>query len=1065
VAQGSNATFTVGVNGSGPFGFQWNYDNNPISNATNSSLTLSNVQPANAGSYSVLVSSAFGSVLSSNAILTVDPLPVITAQPQSQIVPTGSNVAFSVLVAGAASAPTLPAVSSGNLQLWLRADTGVVTNSNGRVTQWNDQSTNLNNAIQASASMQPSLVLVSALAGKPVVRFNGIQDNVNGSWMHGAASVGVPNAMTAFVLYSTFATSNTDDMLWFIGVPGTYGGSRGDDLVAGGDMRFTTWAYDYTVSYTPPTNTYRIWTDRLNTNLTSLNIFDATASTSTNFTLSMSGASAPGAGYYVGGLDPSQPNVGNSRCFNGDVAELLIYKGYLSDADRTAVAGYLSQKYYASAGSNITYQWQFDGTNIANATNSSLTLTNVQLTNAGTYTVTVSNLIGLVVSSNAVLTVGVPPSIATQPQTLEVGQGTNVAFTVGVNGTGPFAFQWNFDGGPIGNATNSSLTLTNVQTTNSGSYSVLVTSAFGSTLSSNAVLTVDATPLIVIQPQGQTVLAGSNAVLSVTVATSATLPQVNSGTLRLWLKADAGVVTNAAGLVSTWQDQSGNANNATQVNTNLQPSVVVVPGLTGHPAVRFNGIQDNNVHGSYMHGTGSVGIPNAMTAFTVYNAFSATNNENVIWAIGTPGQYYVNRISMITAGLMHFSFWAVDYSAPFTVPTNTYRIRTDRLNTNLNTLEMFDATAATATNFSLSVSGAQTPGAGYYLGGLNSSQSGVGSSRNFRGDIAEMICYQGYLTDADRLAVAGYLAQKYYQGGSSNVSYQWQYFGQNIAGATNSTLTLTNLQLTNAGNYDVVISNAFTSITSSNATIVVDAAPVIIEQPESQFVTVPSGATLSVGVSGYPPPAFQWLFNGTNVSGATNGQYSIGKVAPGDGGNYSVLISNSIGSATSSNAVLSVNYLMATRQGQPQQLAATNLTVPSTVRPGTTFTVSSVATSSQEGGSAQLTNGIITYTPPAGFTGEDIFDYTLTPASGITTIETVTVLVDSSTAISASFSGGQATVQFAGLPGVTYSVQASTDLQHWIFIGSAVAGPDGRFSFLDFTAGFYDHRFYRTSLP
>jgi hypothetical protein len=453
--------------------------------------------------------------------------------------------------------------------------------------------------------------------------------------------------------------------------------------------------------------------------------------------------------------------VGSSRNFDGDIAELICYQGYLSETDRQNVTTYLEQKYYQSGeNASLEFQWQFDGTNIAGATNSTLTPTNLQMTEAGTYTVTVSNLVGMTASSNAVLVLGNSPVITTQPLSQEVMQGTNVSFATMASGTGPLSFQWYFDGAALAQGTNSTLALNNVQATDGGTYGVVVSSPFGSATSSNAVLTVDSLPIIITQPQSQTVLAGTNVVFSVAVANSgpnAVLPSVTSGTLQLWLKADAGIITNGNGLVSQWQDQSGKTNHALQTNVNLQPSFTLAPGLGGRPVVRFNGIQ-NNVNGSYLHGTGQVNVPNAITAFTVYNAFSATNSQNAIWDIGVPGSMGVLRGDSIASGDMRFTFWSIDYDMPFIVPTNTYRIRTDRVDTNLDTLNMFDATEATSTNFTYSVSGAGTPGAGYYVGGLNSSLQFVGSSRNFDGDIAELICYQGYLSETDRLAVTSYLA-------------------------------------------------------------------------------------------------------------------------------------------------------------------------------------------------------------------------------------------------------------------------------------------------------------------
>ncbi len=927
VVQGSNAMFSVTAAGTGPLSYQWYFYGTVLSQSTNSTLLLADVQATNTGFYSVAVSSPYGSILSSNAPLTIELFPIIVTQPQNQSADVGSNVTFSVTAT--ATSAVLPVVSSGTLQLWLKADAGVVTNSTGQVSQWQDQSGNANHAAQANTNLEPELVSAAGLGGKAAVRFNGIQTSANGSFMYGAGLVAVPNAMTAFTVYNAFSIGTTDDVnvLWLIGVPSPdYGACRGDNIVADGDMRFTFWSIDYTVPFLVPTNTYRIRTDRLDTNLDTLNMFDITAASATNFTVSVSGALTPSAGYYVGGLDPSLPYVGTGRNFNGDLAEMIWYQGYLSEADRLAVTSYLEQKYYQiGSSSGLSYQWQFDGTNIANATNSTLTLTNVQLTNDGVYTVTVSNIIGVTTSSNAVLTVGYAPSITGQPQSQEVAQGTNVVFTVIAGGTVPLSYQWSFNGVALAQATNSSLTLTNVQATNNGSYSVIVSSPFGLTLSSNAVLTVDLLPIVITQPQSQTVLVGTNVIFSVTVA-SATLPPINSGTLQLWLKADTGVVTNSSGQVSQWQDQSGNANHAAQATTSLQPALVSAAGLNGKPAVQFNGVQN----GDYLHGAGNMGVPNAMTAFTVYNAISTTNNISVVWLIGVPETTGASRgDDLLSGGDMRFTFWSIDETAPFIVPTNTYRIRTDRLDTNLDTLNMFDATAASATNFTMSVSGASTPGAGYYLGGLNPSLPYVGSGYNFNGDIAELICYQGYLSETDRLAVTSYLEQKYYQGGSSgSLSYQWQFDGTNIAGATNSSLTLTSVQITNSGTYTVIVSNIIGVTSSSNAVLAVGYGPAITAQPQGQEVAQGTNVSFTIGVFGTGPLAYQWYFNGAALAQDTNSTLTLTNVQATNSGSYSVVVSSPFGSVLSSNAVLTVDLLpiIITQPQSQTALVGTNVT-------------------------------------------------------------------------------------------------------------------------------------------
>ncbi|HEV2391812.1 MAG TPA: immunoglobulin domain-containing protein [Verrucomicrobiae bacterium] len=83
-----------------------------------------------------------------------------------------------------------------------------------------------------------------------------------------------------------------------------------------------------------------------------------------------------------------------------------------------------------------------------------------------------------------------PPSILQQPQSATGYVGNPVTFTVLAGGTAPLSYQWDFNGQPLPGATASSLTLPSVSQTAAGSYSVVISSPYGSVLSSNAVLTI-----------------------------------------------------------------------------------------------------------------------------------------------------------------------------------------------------------------------------------------------------------------------------------------------------------------------------------------------------------------------------------------------------------------------------------------------------------------------------------------------------------------------------------------------------------------------------------------------
>jgi len=101
---GTNVTFIAGASGTEPLFYQWNKDGNTnsIIGATASSLVLSNVQAANQGTYSVVVTNIYGSAASTGAVLVVDSTPLILTEPTSVIVSPGATTSFSVTADGPA---------------------------------------------------------------------------------------------------------------------------------------------------------------------------------------------------------------------------------------------------------------------------------------------------------------------------------------------------------------------------------------------------------------------------------------------------------------------------------------------------------------------------------------------------------------------------------------------------------------------------------------------------------------------------------------------------------------------------------------------------------------------------------------------------------------------------------------------------------------------------------------------------------------------------------------------------------------------------------------------------
>ena len=153
-------------------------------------------------------------------------------------------------------------------------------------------------------------------------------------------------------------------------------------------------------------------------------------------------------------------------------------------------------------------------------------------------------------------------------------------------------------------------------------------------------------------------------------------------------------------------------------------------------------------------------------------------------------------------------------------------------------------------------------------------------------------------------------------GGSQPLGYQWRKDGSDLAdggsvsGARTASLTVTNVQVGDLGNYSVVVSNSNGWVVSSNASLTGPFPPFIMAPPASQKVVAGSSALLTATVAGMAPFTYQWRLEGTNlvdsgnISGAATASLVVSNVQIGECGNYSLVVSNTYGGTTSANALL-----------------------------------------------------------------------------------------------------------------------------------------------------------------
>jgi len=296
----------------------------------------------------------------------------------------------------------------------------------------------------------------------------------------------------------------------------------------------------------------------------------------------------------------------------------------------------------ASGTAPFTYQWYKDGGLISGANAASYAISATNATNAGAYTVTVSNSAGLVTSTAAILSLIAPPVITTQPASLSLVAGKSASFNVAVSGSAPFSYQWYFNSAAISGATASSYSISSVGSANVGNYTVKVTNAAGSVTSGAASLAVIYAPVITTQPISLSVASGKSASFSVAVSGTAPFSYQWSRNGAAILGANAATYTvssadstNAGSYAVRVSNAAGSVNSSTAVlSVASAPLIVTQPiSLTiysGKPAT-FSVVASGSGVLSYQWYKGTKLISGATSAS--YTIASVTSSDAALYSV------------------------------------------------------------------------------------------------------------------------------------------------------------------------------------------------------------------------------------------------------------------------------------------------------------------------------------------------------------------------------------------------------------------------------------------------
>jgi hypothetical protein len=515
-------------------------------------------------------------------------------------------------------------------------------------------------------------------------------------------------------------------------------------------------------------------------------------------------------------------------------------------SSQSVVAGGSASFSVAASGSALNYQWNFNGTPIAGATSSTYSFSNAQSANSGNYTVTVSNSANSVTSSAATLSVTAAPTaptITTQPSSSSNVVGNAVSFSVSVSGTAPFSYQWRKDGVPIGGATSATYSISSTATSDAASYTVVVTNGVGSVTSTSAVLTITAAataPIITTQPSSLSITAGAAA--SFSVAVSGTSPftyqwkkdgaTINGATAASYTISSTSTVDGASyTVVITNSMGSVTSNVATLSVASPAPVIKIQPsGLTinqGQNATFTVGLETT---GSYNYqwkkdGVAIVGatgstlrLVNVIVAQAGSYSVVVTNNSGSVTS--NAANLTVNSSLTITANPVSRAAGIGDtMSSAFSVTATaaagvnlSYQWRRDGVN------------IAGATSATLALASIKASDFGAYSVTVSSPTATITSSPAVLYRVSDPVVAPVITREPKGITIkaGSSLILSVSASGSPAPTYQWQLNGTAVPGATASTLVLTDILASQAGSYNVVVTNSAGSATSKSATVVIN---------------------------------------------------------------------------------------------------------------------------------------------------------------------------------------------------------------------------------------------------
>lgn len=593
---------------------------------------------------------------------------------------------------------------------------------------------------------------------------------------------------------------------------------------------------------------------------------------------------------------------------------------------------------WGGANTDRTIQWTFNGENLPGQTNSILRIDNAQLEHQGSYRVTISNPAGSVQSEEVIVSIGDRPVITTQPSyrfgKTAVGEALNLS--VVAEGPGELSYQWHKDSTKLLGQNSNELARQSLKLEDSGRYWVMVSNEFGQTSSQQINIDVGSPPLITGQSQSQAIKEGEHLTLSVV-----TLPGSHPTTHYQWKHNGVAMPAQRQKefpFENIRLDQQGeysvevsNVYGSVE-SAPIEIKVISPPKIFGHPIGERRLNREGRAFLTRVVATGS----EPLIYEWYFEGVKIEGQSERTFAISSvnlehEGEYFVtvsNDYGSVTSEKFFISFsnfieitkqpldqtlepgQALQLSVEATGKPSEFSYRWTK-----NGIEVGDNSPnLIIPNASFADSGS------YTVRVFNESVSRFSSTASVRVVSSPTITQQ---PQSQNVSSGEVLNLSVTATGSGTLSYQWKKNGANLGGQNKTTLTITEVNESHSGDYTVTVSNDIGNVTSSVAQVSVLALPMITSHPESQNLS--EGGTLSLSVqahagsgnilalssseSGQSSLSYQWLFNGQELAGQTSPLLSLDNVKSEQAGRYAAKVTNQAGSVTSQAAQVTIKGL------------------------------------------------------------------------------------------------------------------------------------------------------------